>query len=211
MMLDDVRLAFVENKLAVASAIAIFFISIILGYVLEPYLYSLLNPVVEDLTHKVQTGVIKITFQSIFLNNIKIVFQMFIYGLILCFSAVILAFNGFFAGYYIAISDDFLKTFLLIVPHGIFEFSSCIIACASGFVLFNFLYLFLKTLLRQDNATVKQMLRISFESSHVKLKQALILLIIASILMAIAGFFESYLTLPIAEFLYSALTALSKS
>ena len=206
MMLEDVKLAFTENKMAVVSAIAIFFISIILGYVLEPYLYSFFNPVVEELTHKVQTGVITITFQSIFLNNIKIVFQMFLYGLILCFSAVILAFNGFFAGYYLAANDDFLKTFLLIVPHGIFEFSSCIIACASGFVLFNFMYLFLKTLLRQDNATVKQMLSVSFESSSVKLKQAVILLIIASILMAIAGFFESYLTLPIAEFLYSILT-----
>ena len=108
MMLEDVKLAFTQNKMAVVSAIAIFFISIVLGYVLEPYLYSFFNPVVEDLTHKVQTGVITITFQSIFLNNIKIVFQMFLYGLILCFSAVILAFNGFFAGYYLAANDDFL-------------------------------------------------------------------------------------------------------
>ena len=39
-----------------------------------------------------------------------------------------------------------------------------------------------------------------------KLKQALILLVIASILMAIAGFVEVYLTFPIAEWIYSIIT-----
>ncbi|MBR4447100.1 stage II sporulation protein M [Methanobrevibacter sp.] len=202
-MLNEVKLAFSENKLAIISAIAILFISLILGYFLEPYLHSFLDPLVDDLTHKVQTGVIKLTFQSIFFNNIQIVFAMFIYGLFLCLSAVILAFNGFFVGYYVATTDNLFQTLLLIIPHGIFEFSSCIIACASGFVLFNFLYKFLKTLNDQENGPVKELLSISFNASSEKLKQAIILLIIASILMAIAGFVEAYLTLPIANFINS--------
>lgn len=206
MMFDEVKLAFSENRWAIVSATAILFISLILGYILEPYLYSFLNPVVEDLTQKVQTGVIKLTFQSIFFNNIRIVFQMFIYGLILCFSAVVLGFNGFFVGYYVATTDNLVQTLLLIIPHGIFEFSSCIIACASGFVMFNFLYRFIKTLLMQKTDSIREMLARSFGSSYDKLKQALILLAVASILMAIAGFVEAYLTLPIAEFLYSIIT-----
>ena len=199
MILEEVKLAFRENKLAVYASIAILFISLLLGYFLEPYLYSYFNPVVEDLTHQVQQGTIKLTFQSIFLNNIRIVIAMFLFGVTCFISAVILGFNGFFAGYYVATTDDLFQSLLLIVPHGIFEFSSCILACASGFVLFNFVFKFLKTLYGQDNGPVKELLRISFDESVVKLKQAIILFVIASILMAIAGFVEVYLTLPIAE------------
>ena len=206
MMFKEVKRSFIDNKIAIFASIAIMVISVILGYFLEPYLHSYLNPIVEDLTQKVQTGVITLTFQSIFLNNIRIVFSMFIYGVIFCFSAVILGFNGFFVGYYVATSDDFVKAFLLIMPHGIFEFSSCIIACASGFVLFNFVVRFLKTLLRRENYSIWNNLSLSFNESFDKLKQALILFLIASILMVIAGFFEAYLTLPIAEFIYSLMS-----
>ena len=199
MILEEVKSAFRENKLAVYASIAILFISLLLGYFLEPYLYSYFNPVVEDLTHQVQQGTIKLTFQSIFLNNIRVVIAMFLFGVTCFISAVILGFNGFFAGYYVATTDDLFQSLLLIVPHGIFEFSSCILACASGFVLFNFVFKFLKTLYGQDNGSVKELLRISFDESVVKLKQAIILFVIASILMAIAGFVETYLTLPIAE------------
>ncbi|WP_296784947.1 stage II sporulation protein M [Methanobrevibacter sp.] len=199
MILEEVKSAFRENKLAVYASVAILFISLLLGYFLEPYLYSYFNPVVEDLTHQVQQGTIKLTFQSIFLNNIRIVIAMFLFGVTCFISAVILGFNGFFAGYYVATTDDLFQSLLLIVPHGIFEFSSCILACASGFVLFNFVFKFLKTLYGQDNGPVKELLRISFDESVVKLKQAIILFVIASILMAIAGFVETYLTLPIAE------------
>ena len=201
MIVDEVKSAFRENKLAIYVAIVILFVSLVLGYFLEPYLYSYFNPVVDDLTQKVQQGTIKLTFQSIFLNNIRIVLAMFIFGVTCFFSGVMLGFNGFFAGYYVATTDDLLVTALLIIPHGIFEFSSCILACASGFVLFNFLFKFLKTLHGQDDGPVKELLSNSFDESADKLKQAIILLVIASILMAIAGFVEVYLTLPIAEFI----------
>ncbi len=205
MMIGEVKSAFLENKLAIAISAAILFISLILGYVLEPQLHVYLNPLVDDLTQKVQTGVIKLTFTDIFFNNIRIVFQMFIYGLLFCFSAVILAFNGFFVGYYVATADNMLYAALLMIPHGIFEFSSCILACSSGLVLFNFLYKFLKALWAEDNDSIKSSLFNSFTASSNKLKQAIILLIIASILMVIAGFVEAYLTLPIAKSIISIL------
>lgn len=206
MILDEVKRAFSENRLAIYASIAILLVSLLLGYFLEPYLHSYFNPVVDDLTQKVQQGTITLTFQSLFLNNIQIVFSMFIFGVTCFFSAFLLGFNGFFAGYYVATADNLFTTLLLIVPHGIFEFSSCILACASGFVLFNFIYKFLKTLYRMDNGPVREFLATSFNASYDKLKQAVILLVIASILMAIAGFIEAYLTLPIAEGIYSIFT-----
>lgn len=205
MMIDEIKLAFSENKSAICISAAVLFVTMILGYVFEPYLYSYLNPVVDDLTQKVQTGVIKLTFTDIFLNNIEIVFRMFVYGMAFCFSVLILGFNGFFVGYYVATSDDLLFTSLLIIPHGIFEFSSCILACASGLVLFNFLYRFLKSVWHQETKSVKAIVINSFNENSAKLKQAIILVAIASILMAIAGFVEAYLTIPIAKVILSIL------
>ena len=206
-MLDfkkEIRLAFSENKMAICISIAILLISLILGYVLEPNLHAYLNPVVENLSKQVETGNIKLTFHSIFSNNIRIVFFMFIFGILCCFSALILAFNGFFVGYFVAVnSNDMFKTLLLLIPHGIFEFSSCIIACASGFVLFKFLYRFLKAFARNDEGSLSNQLYESYVENFDKLKQSIMLLLVATVLMIIAGIFEVYLTLPIANFILS--------
>ena len=199
----EVKLAFVENKLAIIASILILFISMILGYVFEPQLFSYFNPVVEDLNNKVQTGVVQLTFNDIFFNNIIVVFKMFISGFVFCFSAFILAFNGFFAGYYVALSENLPRTLALIIPHGIFEFSSCILACASGFVLFNFGYLVIKTSLENKEMKFVKRLVFSYDKNFNKLLQAFILLAISSILMVIAGIIEVYFTLPIGKFFLS--------
>lgn len=206
MMFDEIKSAFIENKLAIYVAIAVFFISMILGYVFEPNLYSYFNPVVEDLTQKVQSGTVKLTFADIFFNNIKIVFQMFIYGVVFCVSILLLAFNGFFTGYYVAISGNLFYTLLLIIPHAIFEFSSCILACASGLVLFRFMHGFLNSIWHQDEKSAKLILLDSFNENSTRLKQAVIIFIVASVLMAIAGFVETYLTIPIAKAIISVLS-----
>ena len=204
-MIDEIKLAFSENKRAIYISIAILFGSLILGYFLQPYMYDYLNPVVEDLNQKVQSGVLKVTFQDIFLNNLRVIFQMFIYGIIFCISALILAFNGFFVGYYIGTAPNLLQVLLYIVPHGIFEFSSCILACASGIVLFKFVFNFLKRFINEENETVVKSLKIAFEANYIKLKHALIIFGISVILMVIAGVIEAYLTIPIAQYLIGVL------
>ena len=207
MMLDfkkEIRLAFSENKRPIAIAGAILIVSLILGYCLEPYLHAYLNPVVENLSRQVESGSIKLTFHSIFSNNIRIVFLMFIFGLLCCFSALILSFNGFFVGYFVAVNNDNLfKTLLMLIPHGIFEFSSCIIACASGFVLFKFLYRFLKSFAKMEDGSISSQLYASYVENFDKLKHAIILLMIATVLMIAAGIVEVYLTIPIANFIIS--------
>lgn len=200
-MIGEVKRAFSENKWAIIVSMAILFISLILGYVLEPNLYDYFNPVVDDFTQKVDSGVIQLTFQDIFFNNFRIICQMFIYGIIFCFSALILAFNGFFVGYYVATTENLYYTLLLIIPHGIFEFSSCILACAGGFVLFNFMYKFLKTFWKYENESAYESFRFSFIENFDRLKQALIIFAVAAILMVIAGFVEVYLTVPIANYI----------
>jgi uncharacterized membrane protein SpoIIM required for sporulation len=200
-MINDIKSAFSENKLAICLSIAILFISLILGYILAPSLHSYLNPVVEDLTQKVESGVITLTFTDIFFNNFRIIVEMFVFGVACCFSVLMLAFNGFFVGYYVGTADDVVRVLLLIIPHGIFEFSSIILACASGLILFNFIYSFLKALWFDKNESVKVSLKNSYDASSKKLKHAIIVFLIASVLMVIAGIIEVYFTVPIAEFL----------
>lgn len=198
-MLKEIKRAFTENKTAILVSTAIFVISAILGFCLEGYLYSYLNPVVEDLSQKVQSGVIKVTFHDIFFNNLRVICVMFICGIIFCFSAVMLAFNGFFIGYYVAISQDFFTVLMYILPHGIFELPSCILACAASFVLFKSVYKFVSGLFGDSGGSISERFAESFD----KLKQALILFAIAVVLMFIAGIIEAYFTAPIAQFVFS--------
>ena len=131
---------------------------------------------------------------------------MFIYGVMFCFSALILAFNGFFVGYYVATADNLFYTLLLIIPHGIFEFSSCILASSAGFVLFDFLYRFLKEFWKYDDDSASESLKFSFEENFDKLKQALIIFAVAVVLMVIAGLVEVYLTIPLANYIVYSLS-----
>lgn len=204
-MLNEVKLAFQENKLAICISAAILIISMILGYLLEPYAYGYMNPVIENLARKVESGAIQLTFGDIFFNNLRIIFMMFIFGVIFFFSTVLLAFNGFFVGYYVAASRN-IYVLLYIIPHGIFELSSCVLACSSGLILFNFIYRFFKTLLHQENKPFSDKLTDSFESSYDKLIQACIIFLVSIVLMAISGFIEAYLTIPIAKFVISILS-----
>ncbi len=115
--------------------------------------------------------------------------------MLLCLSIVVLAYNGFFTGYYVAISQDFFRTLAFLLPHGIFELPSCALACASGLVLFNFLYHLLKSYYYEY--TFKDAFLCNFN----KLKQAVIIFSVAVVLMAIAGFIEVYITIPLANFI----------
>jgi uncharacterized membrane protein SpoIIM required for sporulation len=205
-MLDfkkEIKEAFVENKMAIILSVAILLISLILGYFLESYLHPYLNPVVEQFSKQVESGAIKLTFHSIFSNNIRIVFMMFLFGVFFCFSALILAFNGFFVGYFTATTDNLFNTLLLLIPHGIFEFSSCILACSSGFVLFKFILRFFKSISKKEDASLSNKAYESYVENFDKLKQSIILLLLAAVLMVIAGLIEVYLTVPIANFLNS--------
>ncbi len=200
---ENIKESFVENKYIILFSAFLLIFTLILGYFLEPYLYNVLNPVVDKISNDVHNGTIKLTFSSIFLNNILIVFRLFIFGLGLCFSNIILAYNGLFLGYFIASCENLTGTLLLIVPHGIFELPSIIIANASGLVLFKFL---IKTLTfknifpeGKDEPYFKKLYESAVENGKY-LKQALILLVISSILMIIAGIVEVYFTQNLANY-----------
>lgn len=193
----EVKSAFLENKNIIIASTAVFFISLVLGFLFQPVLYSYFNPLVEDLTDKVRSGVIKLTFQDIFLNNIMIVLRMFIFGVFFFISPLILAFNGFFAGYFVASAPNLTYALALIIPHAIFEFPSCILGCASGLVLFKFLYNFIKTFKSEKGMKSVDRIVYAYSENFDILLHAFILLFVSSVLMIVAGIVESYITLPL--------------
>lgn len=203
---ENIKESIVENKYILLFSAFLFIIALLLGYFLHPYLHSIFNPVVEKLSQDVKEGTVSLTFNSIFLNNILIVFRLFIFGIGLCFSVIILAYNGFFLGYFIANSSNLINTILFIIPHGVFELSSIIVANASGLVLFKYLInvlMFKKLPLINKNDSYFRKLYISAINNSNYLKQALILLLISSILMMIAGIIEVYITQKLAIFIIS--------
>lgn len=82
---NEIKSAFLENKTAVYISIILLLGTLIAGYVLQPYLQSIFDPVVDKLTEDVKNGVITLTFQTIFTNNILIVFRMFVLGIFFLF------------------------------------------------------------------------------------------------------------------------------
>ena len=192
----QIKDAFADNKYLLLISAIIFIVSLLLGFLLEPYLYSIFNPVVNKMQEDLASGAISVTFQSIFTNNILIVFRMFIFGILLCFSAVILSYNGFFLGYFLASHGDLIRNIVFIVPHGIFELPSIVIATTSGLVLFKFIFKFIKDVYKNKISAYN-----SLEKNYLILKQSLIILAIACILMFIAGIIESYFTIPIATWI----------
>lgn len=201
----EIKSAFSENRNIIIASAAIFFIALILGYLFQPALYSYFNPLVEDLSDKVRSGVIKLTFQDIFLNNIMIVLRMFILGVFFFISPLILAFNGFFAGYFISSAPN-LTYAVLIIPHAIFEFPSCILGCASGLVLFKFVYNLIKTFKREKGMKFSGRIVNAYSENFNILLQAFILLIVSSVLMIVAGIVEVYITVPVGMQIMSILS-----
>ena len=67
---NEIKSAFLENKTAVYISIILLLGTLIAGYVLQHYLQSIFDPVVDKLTEDVKNGVITLTFQTIFTNNI---------------------------------------------------------------------------------------------------------------------------------------------
>lgn len=208
---EDIKNAFADNRYLILLSAIIFLITLFAGYFLKQNLYDYLNPGVEQLKESVGNGTIKVNFPTIFLNNVFIVLRLFIYGILFCFSILLLGYNGIFLGYFIAQSSSLISTILLIVPHGIFELPSIVIANASGLVLFKYIVSVVcwknspsgEGELIPDNSITRRVAKSLINNSDI-LKQSLILLFVAIVLMAIAGFVEVYITKNLAFFIMNS-------
>lgn len=200
---NEIKSTFADNKFLILFSATAFIISLILGYVYQASLHETFAPVVQEISNNLEQGVITFSFKDIFINNIVIVFEVFILGIIFCFSIIILLFNGFFLGYFIGAQDNLFYSLMLIIPHGIFELPSLILATSAGFVLFKFIYKSVKSYNNSSEGSFKNKMENAVDINFKYFKQAVVLLVISAILMMIAAFVEVYVTLDFAYWIFS--------
>lgn len=182
-----------------------------LGYLFAPYISAALNPMVDSFRDRVQSGDIKLTYDSIFFNNVYVGIMLYCGAIVFGLStASILIINGLFIGYYA--TQIQLDSFLLLtLPHGIIEIPTIIITGASGFIMFKFLIEFFHDIInpkiskdQTQNINIKLGIKnriINSTNGHAdKITQSLSLLGLSVVLLLIAAFIEAYLTIPIANF-----------
>ena len=196
---NEIKSTFADNKFLILFSANAFIIYLILGYVYQASLHETFAPVVQEISNNLEQGVITFSFKDIFINNIVIVFEVFILGIIFCFSIVILLFNGFFLGYFIGAQGDLFYSLMLIIPHGIFELPSLILATSAGFVLFKFIYKSVKSYNNDFEGSFKNKMENAVDINFKYFKQ----LVVSAILMIIAAFIEVYVTLDFAYLIFS--------
>ena len=96
-----------------------------------------------------------------------------------------------------------LQYIIYLIPHGIFELTGIVIQSTAGIVLFQFVWRFLKNIIRGDNGA-KLSVKESFEKNKKVLIQSLVLLIFATILMLIAAPIEAYFSVPFSKWILGA-------
>jgi stage II sporulation protein M len=194
-----------NEKFLILSA-AIFLSSLFIGYFLSGAIDQLMGPILKELKRGVASGQIKITTLSIFANNFKIAFSIYIGGLLFgAYTAFSLFINGTFIGY--AASKLSLGTFVLYsLPHGIFEIIGIIIAGAAGFRLASFIINFLRgvTRIRTDISVMEQIIY-HLDLNLDEFKESVGLFVIAAILILIAAFIEANFSIAWAHYIQGAI------
>ncbi|GAA5818163.1 MAG: stage II sporulation protein M [Methanobrevibacter sp. CfCl-M3] len=152
----NVKESFIDNKYILLLSTLLFFVPLFLGYIFSSNLNGFLDPVLNAFKQKIVSGEIKLSFDSIFINNFKAILMEYtgaiFFGLI---TSANLMFNGLLIGYFG--SKIALRTFLAgITPHGIFEIPGLIIGGTAGFVLSWFLFNFIKDIVLYNKDKLNQ-------------------------------------------------------
>ena len=209
---DEIKSAFVNNKIPLFISILIFVIPLIIGYFYADQVAEYIKPMVDSFEQNVESGTVTLTTHSLFINNVSvaiIIYALSALGGIL--GAIILANNGLFVGFY-GTKLNIVPYLALTLPHGIFEIPAIIIASTGGFVLLLFVLRFLWGLISPDMSyldifdpyfsdvkiTLRQRFVASFNKNKSKLKESFVFLCLAVVLLIIAAFIEANLTIPIA-------------
>lgn len=190
-----------RNEMFLIASAFIFFASMFAGYFLSGVMDHFLSGTWKSLKEGVNNGQIKLTTLSIFLNNIKIAFSIYVWGLGFgIVTAGLLAFNGLFIGYAaskFAIGDFILYT----LPHGVFEIAGIIIAGAAGFRLASCFIRIIKDVTHMKKyMPIRDQIGQIFNVNYDEFKESLVLFVIAAVLIFIAAIIEANFTISWASY-----------
>jgi stage II sporulation protein M len=195
-----------RNETFLMLSTMIFLVSMFIGYAFSGVLDQVLGSVLGDLKRRLTEGELKLTTFSIFANNLKVAFSIYVGGLVLGFVTVIyLIVNGAFLGY--AATKFPLGTFVIFtIPHGIPEIIGIIIAGAAGFRLASCVLHILKdiTHIRSDISFIGQLKHV-LEIHADEFVESLKLFGIAVVFLIVAAFIEANLSIPWGNYIQGVL------
>ncbi len=179
-----------------------FIASIFIGYAFAGMLEPILGKMLGDFKRRLVQGELQLTTFSLFANNLKVALLLYggglLFGLVTAFYLIS---NGVFIGYTAAqfqLGDFIIYT----LPHGVFEVLGIIIAGAAGFKLGSIVINILKGLLKlQSDFSMSNQVKYLLEANWDDLKDTLIMMGIAVVLILIAAIIEANFTITWASYM----------
>ena len=188
---NEIKEAYLENKKIFLILIILFIINFILGAVFADDISSILMPILK----KAMLGgnVTSIDAFNIMIHNETAALITFFASIFFAVYAILaISVNGFvigfMAGYTIKSTSGLIMFLALIVPHGILEIPAFFSSCASGILLFLFIFRVLKD--KVNEKTFSE----AYENNKKTLKHTLILIAMAVVLFAAAALIEGFVT-----------------
>lgn len=216
----EVKESFIDNKYIILAITLLFLITTILGFFFAADLQNFMKPVVKTFEHRISSGQVTLTTHSLYYNNLLVTLRIYEGSFLMGVAGILeIIINALLIGHYGALcymQGKLILYILLILPHGIFEIPALIISSSGGFVMLEFLILFLKNLIspdysytdvfdpiyNSDKISFIETVKMSWRKNGKMFKQSLILLLVAIILLMIAAFIEANITQPLALLIY---------
>ena len=188
---EEIKEALIENKKIFYMLMILFAIGFIIAFIMADDIAPVLMPMLKEAL--LEGNVTSIDAFSIMFHNLKsaitIFFASTLFGIFAVISIIANGFVvGFMAGYTIKSFNTLIIFLALILPHGIIEIPALFLSCASGILLFLFIFRVLKDKINHYSFTE------SYQNNKKTLKHILILISIAILLFVIAALIEGFIT-----------------
>ncbi|WP_407379315.1 stage II sporulation protein M [Methanobrevibacter sp.] len=188
---NEIKEAFSENKKIFLILIILFAIGFVIGAILANDIAPILMPILKEaMIEENATSIDAFNIMSHNLNSaITIIFASVFFAIFAVISIISNGFViGFMAGYTVKSVNTLILYLVLILPHGIIELPALFCSCASGILLFLFIFRTIKD--KIDHYSFYD----AFDNNRNTLKHMLILMIIAIVLFVIAALIEGFIT-----------------
>ena len=185
---ENLKGYFYRNKNYILFVIALFAISLIVGYVFRDLFADYVMEAIRNMAENISSDTASMTM-SIFLNNLKVAIIIILLGLLFSiFSLMILFTNGVLIGFmFTIVPAPLILTYT--IPHGIFEIPQLILTVVCALLVTKLEINLIRGVLQRDKT-----FRGELENSSTIIKDIILSFTIIVVLLVIAALIEGYVT-----------------
>lgn len=185
---ENLKGYFYRNKNYILFVIALFAISLIVGYVFRDLFMDYVMEAIRNMAENISSDTASMTM-SIFLNNLKVAIIIILMGLLFSiFSLMILFTNGVLIGFmFTIVPAPLILTYT--IPHGIFEIPQLILTVVCALLVTKLEINLIRGVLQRDKT-----FRGELENSSTIIKDIILSFTIIVVLLVIAALIEGYVT-----------------